>query len=101
VFLLGIALEEEEGIVEEDNLIVDVLDHDDDEVFSAAVNFFVPLEVWDDGEIDAEEGVGDGLDLGLEPARLVRTWEGARQDGKPLAEAWGSCAQDSALASQR
>jgi hypothetical protein len=51
--------------------------------------------------MDAEEGAGDGLDLGLEPARLVRTQEGARQDGKPLTEAWGSCARDGALASQR
>jgi hypothetical protein len=64
VILLGIALTEHELVVEEDDFAVDVL-NDDPERFRATVHLLVPLEVGGDGELDAEEGAGDGLDVSL------------------------------------
>ena len=66
VFVRGVALAEDKGVVEEDDFAVDVFD-EDVEGFGAAVHFGVPLEVGGDGEVDAEERAGDGLDLGVQP----------------------------------
>lgn len=67
-FVLGVALEEEERVVVEDDFAVDVFD-DDPKGFGASVDFFVPAEIGGDGEFDAEERAGDGLNLGGESGR--------------------------------
>jgi hypothetical protein len=44
--------------VEEDDFTIDIF-AGNNERLSRAVNFLVPTEVWDNGEVDAEEGSGD------------------------------------------
>ena len=54
-------LQEEELVVQHD-LRVDVLD-EDPEPLAVAVDLVVPLEVGGEGEVDAEGGARDGLDV--------------------------------------
>jgi len=61
---------EDERIVEENDFAINILDKDD-EHFCSAVNLFVPSEVGYDGEVNTEEGMGDGLHLCLQSAMKV------------------------------
>jgi hypothetical protein len=65
MFVLGVSLAELEGIMEEDDLAVDVF-NEDVERLGTTVDLGIPLEVGDDGEVDAKEGAGDGLYLSLQ-----------------------------------
>ena len=64
MLVLGIALSENEDIMEQDDLPINVLD-EDMERFGTSVNFCVPLEIRDDREVDSEERTRDRLDLSL------------------------------------
>ena len=62
VLVLCVSLPKDEGVVEEDDLAVDVLDQDPERL-SCSVDLFVPSEVGNDGQIDTKESAGDRLDL--------------------------------------
>ena len=62
----GVLLPKDERITEEDDFAIDILD-EDGERLSIAMNLIVPLEVGDNGEVDAEEGTCNRLNCGLQP----------------------------------
>lgn len=62
--VLCIPLAKSEGIVKENDLFVDVFDHDE-EGLRVTVNLLVPSEIGSDEKINAEERASDRLDLGL------------------------------------
>ena len=51
--------------MEDDDLAIDILDHDD-ELLGTAVDFLVPSEVGSDRQVDAKQGSRNGLHLGLQ-----------------------------------
>ena len=57
-------LTKNKGVVEVDDLTVDVLD-EDEKCLSAAVNLLIPVEVGHNGQVDVQEGTGNRLYLSL------------------------------------
>ena len=70
MLVLGVTLTEDEGVVEEDNFAIDILD-DDPEGFRSTMNLLVPSEIGDDRQVDTEKRAGDRLDLCLQPGLRV------------------------------
>lgn len=87
MFVLGVALAQDKAVVEKDDFTIDVLD-ENIKSLGRAVNFLVPAEVWDDGEVDAEKRPSDWLDFSLQPVQM--TSARAHEKLKILAEAWES-----------
>lgn len=58
MFVFGVALQEYECLVEQNDLLIDRL--------GSAVNFLVPAEARDDSEVDTKKTPRGGLDLNLQ-----------------------------------
>lgn len=56
--------------MEQDDLAIDVLD-EDMERLGTSVDFWIPLEVGDDREVNSKERPRDGLDLSLKPTEIL------------------------------
>jgi len=66
VFHIGVLLSKDERIAEENDFAIHIL-YEDCERLSTPMNPLVPLEVRDNGEVDAKEGTSDRLNGGLQP----------------------------------
>jgi hypothetical protein len=64
MLIFRVSLTQDEGIVEEDNLSIDVFYHDK-EGLGGAMNFFVPAEICNYGQVYAEKRPRDRLYLSL------------------------------------
>ena len=70
MLVLGISLTKNEGVVEEDDLAIDVLDKNPERL-GPTVDLLIPPEIGDDSKVDAEQRASDGLNLGLQPTRSL------------------------------
>ncbi len=72
MFIFSVALAENEGIMEENDLSINILHHDQ-EGFGTAMDLLIPAEVRDNRKINTQQGAGDRLNLGLKPGDNIRT----------------------------
>ena len=72
VLFLSVPLPENEGVVEEYDLAIDVLDKDPERL-GPTVDLLNPPEIGDDSKVDAEQRASDGLNLGLQPIESLST----------------------------
>lgn len=69
VLVLGVPLTKNEGVVEEDDLTIDIL-HQDPERLGPTMDLLVPTEVGNDGQVYPKESTSDRLNLCLQPSEL-------------------------------